>query len=239
MHGHLGLLLKELRRVGYDGAAGDVLVCCGDWLDRGEDVLAIRDLIKRDPSILWVKGNHESMLEASVREANPRQRAAARAFHLRHGGEWIHDHLVDVDGTDEPTAELLAFCDLLNDAPLAYRILTPGRHDVGIVHADVPAETWGDMARALGGREPERSRIAQLCLWSRERADRILAGTFDHSVPDLDHVFLGHTIAGRTPVTRGNVTLLDTGAYHYGILTVVDVDEWIAAPARRAAAGVA
>lgn len=235
VHGHLGLLRARMAAVGYDGASGDVLVCTGDWLDRGGDALEIRDLLAGDPSILWTRGNHETMLHATIHETTPRARLAAQAFHVRHGGEWIFDHLVERDGEEVPTDEIAAFSERLNSAPVAYRILTPGGNDVGIVHADVPADTWADMAKALNGREPARSDMAHRCLWGRERANRMLADRGREqnlSVPDVDHVFIGHTIVGREPFVHGNVTMLDTGAYATGVLTLVDVDGWIAAQRR-------
>jgi hypothetical protein len=50
----------------------------------------------------------------------------------------------------------------------------------------------------------------------------------DIAIPDVDHVFLGHSIVG-APRTAANLTWIDTGAYHTDVHTVVDADAWVAA----------
>src|SRR3546814_1680250 len=69
-------------------------------------------------------------------------------------------------------------------------------------------------------------------MWSRERINDLKAFVdthghaegFDCSVPGIDHVYFGHTIL-RAPVTVGNCSWIDTGAYKTDNLTVAVVSD--------------
>jgi hypothetical protein len=45
-------------------------------------------------------------------------------------------------------------------------------------------------------------------------------------IPDIDHVFMGHSIT-KEPLIMGNCSWIDTGSYKHGLVTIVDVDDWI------------
>src|SRR3546814_19380457 len=74
--------------------------------------------------------------------------------------------------------------------------------------------------------------IAGRCMWSRERINDLKAFVdthghaegFDCSVPGIDHVYFGHTIL-RAPVTVGNCSWIDTGAYKTDNLPIAVVSD--------------
>lgn len=233
VHGSLDVLVAKLDEVRFDADAGDVAVCVGDWMDRGPakmtDMLAFLD---DNTNVLWTRGNHEDILRNACHEGGRRTCEQSAEDLIRNGGMWVIDH-VDMDA-NKPNGEVVAFADLLNAAPIAMTVLTPGGNRVGIVHAAVPADSWDDMVAALEGTDPIREDMSHHCMWDRKAADMAIAtaanGTKldDWNVPGIDHVFYGHTITGRTPVRHGNQSWIDTGAYRTGVLTMLDVDAWIA-----------
>ena len=233
VHGRLDLLRAALAAVGFDGLAGDVAICVGDWMDRGPAGLTeTRDFLAT-PGITWIRGNHEDILRNACHPGGRRTMDQSAEDLVRNGGMWIIDHVDMV--RNAPDAEATAFADLLNDAPIALTVLTPGGARVGIVHAAVAADTWGDMVAALEGPDPAREDMAHHCMWDRVAADHAKAlskdGVRDRdwNVPGIDHVFYGHTIMREGPVRHGNQSWIDTGAYRTGNLTLVEIDPWIAA----------
>lgn len=230
VHGCFDLLAAALAYAGFDGSAGDYLICTGDWLDRGPDVLRIRDFLVANPTVLWVRGNHEDILAQALFSSGARTREASRNVLLSIGGGWILDHL-DADGN--VSKDIRAFALMLNDAPVACRIRTPGSHYIGVVHADVPEDSWDALADELTNFPVWRHDVVQECLWRRTRAEWAISALedgewLDLSIPGIDHVFLGHTIVDGSPMTNGNCTWIDTGAFFTGTLAVLDVDDWIA-----------
>ncbi len=235
VHGSLGHLRAKLAEVEFDAAAGDFAVCVGDWMDRGPDgMVAVREFLETTPGILSIRGNHEDILRNACHDGGRHDRKRAAEMHARSGGSWILDHLVEEGYDLVPNAEAIAFSDMLNAAPVAMTIITPAGHQIGIVHAAVPADSWDAMVAALEGPDPLREDMAYHCMWDRKAADMAIGsaenGTRldDWKVPGIDHVFYGHTRTGTEPVRHGNQSWIDTGAYSTGILTMVDVDAWIA-----------
>lgn len=261
IHGHLGLLKDALDRVAYDAAAGDRLILLGDLLDRGPDVLEIREWLDANSDVVPMLGNHCDMLAGSVGVSVMDDYANPLNL-LRNGGDWllrfapgyeedfgglIRD-LIDADTDEERQAmidpRIVAFARSMAASPVAITVATPGRRTVGLVHGDVPCTSWSEMIEGLDDSDPDVSRHwTRQCCWSRVRFDRakraMVHGTpdpEDFAVPDIDHVFMGHSIT-KEPMTAGNCTWLDTGSYKHGLVTVVDVDTWVAnLPAEHGAA---
>lgn len=252
VHGCLSLLQDSLREIEYDPRAGDRLILLGDILDRGPDVLALREWLNRNRSVRRLRGNHEDILMGTLFERYMSRDANIHTM-LKNGGEWLMDfadgysrHLPrdverfrnDMLDIDDPTLlvhpDIVAFARELHDAPVAMRIVTPGGRDVGLVHADVPRATWDEMREDLQCEDEDvRRTTAHDCMWSRTRFDAYkrhqlhdgLDG-FDCSVPDVDHVFFGHSIT-REPVVHSNCSWIDTGSFKHSKVTAVDVDDWI------------
>jgi len=246
LHGRLDLLVAELARVGFDAAAGDWLIMLGDLLDRGPAVLEILEFLEANPQVLWIRGNHEQLLQGSLFKAHRTEDAFAYILH-KNGGEWLQafapanmefsDYISRLCAGDSSfiSQDVLDFAEMLGEAPVAVRVRTPGGRIIGLVHADVPADDWASMARTLLSDDVEaRGWMAARCMWSRNRiedyrrhADFGALADFDCTVAGVDHVFFGHTRVAE-PLTHSNCSWIDTGAYKTGVLTLVDMDEWVA-----------
>ena len=243
VHGRYDLLRASLDEVGFSGADGDWLIMIGDLLDRGPSVLEIRDLLESDDHILWIRGNHEHILQGSLFREHTTDDANAMTL-MHNGGDWLMDYVGDVEREDvivrllqgdnsfvDP--QIIDFARMLGEAPVAVRVRTPGGRVIGLVHADVPARDWASMAQILTSEDHlERGRMAARCMWSRERFNAYHAyghdSEFDCTVEGVDHVFFGHSPAKDT-ITHSNCSWIDTGAFSSGILTLVDIDQWVAA----------
>ncbi len=145
------------------------------------------------------------------------------------------------DPSDLIDERIVAFGRRMADSPTAATVLTPGGLVIGIVHADPPGSTWAETVAMLKDPDPWMRKQAQThAMWSRARFKRMkrakASGTevfeaLDFGLPDVDHVFLGHSIVER-PITAANITWIDTGSYSNGVLTVVDPDRWVPASRR-------
>jgi len=232
VHGNLALLRTKLAEMGYAPSSGDVAISVGDWLDRGPDDLAVGDFLAEHPEIRWVRGNHEDILRNACQPGGRFSSNQAAAMLIRNGGGWILDQLHETE--NRPNDQVVELADLLNTGPVAMTVLTPGGRRVGIVHAAVPADSWTDLVDALEGPDPHREDMAFHTMCDRAAAHYAIRAAKDGQVlddmivPGIDHVFHGHTRTGERPVRHGNQTWLDTGAYRTGILTMVDIDQWIA-----------
>ena len=219
IHGRFDLLEQKLNQHDFDPDQ-DVAILLGDLVDRSEGSVQALDWCGR-AGILRVRGNHEQI-------------TAKAAFsdygvlhHLKCGGQWF----VEIEDLDERHH----WGKTLEDCPIVIEAIVPGGRRIGFVHADVPTRSWSDLENALSGSD-ERSEysIAGKCMWSRNRIDDLRtyveehghAAGYDCSVPGIDHVYFGHTIL-RSPVTVGNCSWIDTGAYRSEILTVAVVAEQI------------
>lgn len=239
VHGRLDLLKEALERV--DFGPSDLAFGVGDWLDRGTttdggdcDAFTIRDFLADRPNVRWTRGNHEDILRNACFDGGRRTREQSAGDLIRNGGLWIIDHL---DDDDMPDADATAFARTLNDAPIAYTIATPGGRSIGIVHADVAAADWMAMVAALEGPDlAAREDMAHECMWNRNRIDAVTSLASQGRATDadvaataagVDHVFMGHTIL-KAPLTAGNMSWIDTGAYKSNLLTLIDVDAWCA-----------
>jgi serine/threonine protein phosphatase 1 len=256
VHGHLARLIDALNRVGYDPAQGDRLILLGDLLDRGPEVLAIHRWLLANPDVIPLVGNHDDMLLGTLglrpmdRWNNPRNldynggewlfdyatgmeegegRGALtqrlRRWALHHGGvpPFIDPRIVE-------------FARRMTLSPVAITAMTPGGRRIGLVHADVPTPTWRQLVQALESTDEDVARSARIrATWDRTLFERMEAvmpqgkaalAAMDIGVPDVDHVFMGHSIVPE-PMTAGNLTWIDTGPYRGGPITVMDVDAWM------------
>lgn len=227
-HGCLELLAATLKANGYDPEAGDVAVGMGDWMDRGPAGLPeMNAFLDAHPRIKWVRGNHDEMLRSACYPDGRIDQDTSCYNLVRNGGGWAVDY--SDDNTGLPDATLTRLADRLNDAPIAYTVLTPGGRRVGLVHAGVPAETWDEMVAALEGPDPAREAMAWDCQWMRKAAEYAIAEAArgmrcdDWIVPGIDRVVYGHTIVP-APINHGNQWWIDTGAFRTGTLTMLDLD---------------
>ena len=131
---------------------------------------------------------------------------------------------------------IVEFAKRMSESPVAMTVRTPRGRRVALTHADVPFPTWAETVDALmsdNAREAHQARIG--CNWMRTLFNRMMRvrpygsealAQLDIGIPDVDHVFLGHSIVDE-PVTAANLTWLDTGPHKGGPITVLDVDTWL------------
>ena len=63
IHGHCTILKKALDRAGFDEHNPDhLLVCCGDYFDRGNENVEVLKYFERLKHKVLIKGNHEELL---------------------------------------------------------------------------------------------------------------------------------------------------------------------------------
>lgn len=63
VHGHCSLLKEALEEAGFDHNNADhLLVCCGDYFDRGNENVQVLQFFERLQHKVLLRGNHEDML---------------------------------------------------------------------------------------------------------------------------------------------------------------------------------
>lgn len=63
VHGHCSLLKEALKEAGFDHNNADhLLVCCGDYFDRGNENVQVLQFFERLQHKVLLRGNHEDML---------------------------------------------------------------------------------------------------------------------------------------------------------------------------------
>lgn len=210
IHGAFSRLRKALRQVRFDDRA-DRLFCVGDLVDRGpESQEAIEWLSKgRIHSVL---GNHERAgldfvcgdLEEDVYASN--------------GGEWNIRVPLEVR---RRRAELFA------RMPVAIELETPAGV-VGLVHADVPTQSWNTFRQELrfeNCKQADERHLLDAALNSRRRFRRGVGGL----VEGVHAVVVGHSRVGK-PVWSSNVLCIETGGWSDGFFTILDAATLVALP---------
>lgn len=199
VHGCFHHLRHALEQVGFDTAA-DRLFAVGDLIDRGPHSAAAIDWLAQ-PWMRSVLGNHEDLLI----QGNEDERYLVTW--MQNGGAWWYD-------VDPATQQ--RFRQRLRQLPYTIEVDTD-TGPVGIVHADLPAGIdWDTCIDRLR----RNARTQNTVVWSRHhirsRTDVPVTGE------RIRHVYCGHTPT-RAPVTRGNVTWIDTCAFNGGPLTLVRI----------------
>ncbi len=63
IHGHASIMKRTLEKAGFViGAKDHLLICCGDYFDRGHENLDVLKFLESIPNKLLIEGNHEQML---------------------------------------------------------------------------------------------------------------------------------------------------------------------------------
>ncbi|RKS28513.1 serine/threonine protein phosphatase 1 [Pseudomonas sp. WPR_5_2] len=204
IHGHFTRLQAALDAAGFDTAV-DRLFSVGDLIDRGPESLDVDEWLLRKPWFHAVRGNHEQMAIDS--------HAAGRlsnqcSMHFINGGAWFYGL---------SSNEQDGYASILQDLPLVIEIET-AQGLIGIVHADVPCASWGEMITALSGSAREAEHIAAILQWSRKRlTDENHAG-----VDGVRAVIVGHTPLWQ-PAVLGNVYHIDTAGWMNGHFTLLEL----------------
>lgn len=203
IHGCFSKLQAQLDRIGFDPAV-DRLFSVGDLVDRGPESEAVLEWLAK-PWFHAVMGNHDDM--AYRWPAGNMQPDIYR----RNGGGW---------NMDQSTQAQKAVSNAMAKLPVAIEVET-ALGLIGIVHADVPFDSWREFAETYwDSNVPEsmQKRVSDVAMWSRGR----IAEADESGVRDVRAVVVGHTPV-QSPVVLGNVYHIDTGAVFGREFTILNL----------------
>ena len=205
IHGCYNLLMSRLSEIGFD-FENDLLVAVGDLVDRGIQNIKCIELLAK-PWFTSVRGNHEDLCIHGL------ENHSAKQCHVSNGGEWFYE-------LDELAQHNIAktFAAL----PVALEVNHKGKK-FGFVHGHIEQNDWDEFKQVLnnpfskniGGRCP-----ADLAMWGRDRFDT--DNLYYTHVSGVDAVIMGHTVTTK-PFKRDNCYFIDTGAVHWGTMTILDL----------------
>jgi serine/threonine protein phosphatase 1 len=228
LHGCFAPLRRELELRQYDPSR-DRLFAVGDLVDRGFESPLVVEMVRRY-DIQSVRGNHEDIIVRWHRHGG--KDSSIRC----NGGEWLLDMAQDTQAVNDIVSYMAAL-------PYAIEIETDNGL-IGIVHADVPLQSWSQMVEALE-RENRNGPIRRKVIWDRSRwksrkatgwasmrraatqlLRRLASGWREPGghVDGVAAVVVGHT-PSREPMVRANVINVDTGLVYGGKLTLLRLDE--------------
>ncbi|MEN8991226.1 metallophosphoesterase [Avibacterium paragallinarum] len=204
IHGCYNLLMSRLKEIGFD-FENDLLVAVGDLVDRGtqnEECVSLID----EPWFTSVKGNHEDLV--IMGDIN-------RSYfncHIQNGGGWFYD--LDYQVQREIIKKLKTL-------PIALEISHNGKK-FGFVHGHIEQNNW-DEFKGTFTQEPTAFRDpSELAMWGRDRLDEEKKQYT--CVSGVDAVIMGHTVTQK-PCKRDNCYWIDTGAVHWGTMTILDLSK--------------
>lgn len=205
LHGMYNLLMLRLEQIGFD-FEHDLLISVGDLVDRGTQNMECIELLSK-PWFKSVRGNHEDLCIWG------RCDEPSRRCHLANGGEWFYELSIQEQYQIAKKFAALA---------IALEVHHKGSR-FGFVHGHIEQNDWAEFKQTLENpfMKKQYGRSAQdLAIWGRERFDS------DESkykkVTGIDAVILGHTVTPK-PVRKHNCYYIDTGAVHWGTLTILNL----------------
>lgn len=205
IHGCHTLLMNTLNQKGFD-FENDLLVAVGDLVDRGAQNLECIELLSQ-PWFTSIRGNHEELCIWG------RCDYPSKRCHIANGGEWFYELSVE---------DQFSIAKKFSALPVALEVSHHGKK-FGFVHGHIEQNDWDEFKQVLnnpfskniGGRCP-----ADLAMWGRDRFDTDNLH-YTH-VSGVDAVIMGHTVTTK-PFKRDNCYFIDTGAVHWGTMTILDL----------------
>ncbi|WP_180146654.1 metallophosphoesterase [Acinetobacter sp. YH12052] len=202
IHGCYNLLMTRLKEIGFD-FENDLLVAVGDLVDRGTQNMECIELLSKS----WftsVRGNHEDLCIWGL------SNRAAMQCHVENGGEWFYV-------LDEQ--EMRNIAKTFAELPVVLEVNHGGKK-FGFVHGHIEENDWDEFKLSF---EKESIRDAdQLAMWGRYRLDED-KNQYTH-VSGVHAVIMGHTVTQK-PCKRDNCYWIDTGAVHWGTMTILDLSK--------------
>lgn len=195
IHGNLPLLLKALDSVGFDRDQ-DLLISCGDLIDRGTHSRETLEFFLYNDFAVSVMGNHDEFL------ADSKGIFKIGCNWGYNGGGWA---------LKDPDLKSLA----TEASKLPYYITLKYKGDTyGFVHAEVPRpfKSWEDFTIRMG---TPKSITRESALWNR-------SVNFFNPVEGVKFVFHGHNII-KEPRIITNRVYFDTGATYKNKLTLIEI----------------
>lgn len=201
LHGCYNLLMTRLNTLGFD-FENDLLVSVGDLVDRGPQNLECISLLKQ-PWFTAVRGNHEDLCIGGLSDESYKR------CHVGNGGEWFYE-------LDKTVQHEIA--EAFKELPIVLEVNHQGRR-FGFVHGHIEENDWDEFKTSFS--KPSLRFADQLAMWNRNRFDS--ENNQYTKVSGVNAVFLGHTVTPK-PFKRDNCYFIDTGAVHWGTLTVINVE---------------
>ena len=202
IHGCYNLLMSRLKEIGFD-FENDLLVAVGDLVDRGTQDIECIELLSK-PWFTSVRGNHEDLCIGGLHNESYKR------CHVANGGEWFYM----LDGQ-----AMYNIAKTFAGLPVVLEVNHKGKK-FGFVHGHIEQNNWDEFKETFT-QEPTAFRDpSELAMWGRERLnDENLQYTH---VSGVDAVIMGHTVTQK-PCKRDNCYWIDTGAVHWGTMTILDL----------------
>lgn len=201
IHGCYNLLMTRLKEIGFD-FENDLLVAVGDLVDRGTQNIQCIELLSK-PWFTSVRGNHEDLCIGGLHNESYKR------CHVANGGEWFYM----LDGQ-----AMYNIAKTFAELPVALEISYNGKK-FGFVHGHIEENNWDEFKASFA--ENQRGRAASdLAMWGRDRLNEDNK-QYTH-VKGVHAVIMGHTVTQK-PCKRDNCYWIDTGAVHWGTMTVLDL----------------
>lgn len=202
IHGCYNLLMNRLKEIGFD-FENDLLVAVGDLVDRGTQNIQCIELLSK-PWFTSVRGNHEDLCIGGLHNESYKR------CHVSNGGEWFYM----LDGQ-----AMYNIAKTFAELPVVLEISHNGKK-FGFVHGHIEQNNWDEFKETFT-QEPTTFRDpSELAMWGRERLDEEKK-QYTH-VTGVDAVIMGHTVTQK-PCKRDNCYWIDTGAVHWGTMTILDL----------------
>ena len=202
IHGCYNLLMTRLKEIGFD-FENDLLVAVGDLVDRGTQNIQCVELLSK-PWFTSVRGNHEDLCIGGLHNESYKR------CHIANGGEWFYM----LDGQ-----AMYNIAKTFAELPVVLEISHNGKK-FGFVHGHIEQNNWDEFKETFT-QEPTAFRDpSELAMWGRERLDEEKK-QYTH-VTGVDAVIMGHTVTQK-PCKRDNCYWIDTGAVHWGTMTILDL----------------
>ena len=232
IHGHKALLDAVLAGASFNPSR-DRLIALGDLIDHGPNSRGILEMVRDEPWIHSLRGNHEAMFKGSIDDWG-----VERTWR-RNGGTWA-DAM-----TKRDLRELVS---IVEGMPLSMTLDLADGRTIGLVHAELhvnhPWEALTGLAddADIDPIDDLSSSVQSAALWGRMRiriwatamTPEALAEVPPHRletfrramkpIEGLDLLIAGHSVlAHGEPVRASNLLWIDTGCgYELGRLTMVE-----------------
>ena len=202
IHGCYNLLMSRLKEIGFD-FENDLLVAVGDLVDRGTQNIECIELLSK-PWFTSVRGNHEDLCIGGLHNESYKR------CHVANGGEWFYM----LDGQ-----AMYNIAKTFAELSVVLEINHNGKK-FGFVHGHIEQNNWDEFKETFT-QEPIAFRDpSELAMWGRERLNDENQ-QYTH-VSGVDAVIMGHTVTQK-PCKRDNCYWIDTGAVHWGTMTILDL----------------
>lgn len=208
LQGQYSDLMRCLDGLSFDPSK-DLLVSCGDIIDRGAESMLCLELIEQ-PWFTTVIANHELM---AIHAMNDGFDGPAHARWLANGGGWFEA----LNRMQRERVSSLLECLVSDYRPCIEMLVKPQSQVVGIVHAGIPSGLTWSMLKAETLSNDDLHRY----ITTRVHKQSEIAAAFNTNPEELDMLIVGHNvISHEAPYIQGKVVFSDTGSCKGGKVLV-------------------